>query len=321
VQLIDAETEAHLWADQFETDRAGLAKAQDEITGRLAKTLNVQLIQAASDRIERERAADPDARDLWMRSAARFQRGPLSSVTVQEVLLLDERPLEKDPGSVDAKIGIAAMMDAKLANGWSSSVEQDQERAERLLLEILDREPNNGQPHKMKGILRRFQGRLSEARAELETAIALDPNDTFSLRNLGITLVRMGQPDAAIPYIEKSIRLSPNDPLIAPNYAWLARSHLLLGHLDEAIDLLRKALVTNPRGSFDHLMWLAGALGLRGDLAEAKSAIAHAIELKPEISSIAQFREHTNYTADPAYWALREKTVNVGLRRAGFPDE
>jgi tetratricopeptide (TPR) repeat protein len=141
------------------------------------------------------------------------------------------------------------------------------------------------------------------------------------LRNLGITLVRMGQPDAAIPYIEKSIRLSPNDPLIAPNYAWLARSYLLLGHLDEAIDLLRKALVTNPRGSFDHLMWLAGALGLRGDLAEAKSAIAHAIELKPEISSIAQFREHTNYTADPAYWALREKTVNVGLRRAGFPDE
>jgi adenylate cyclase len=131
----------------------------------------------------------------------------------------------------------------------------------------------------------------------------------------------MGQPDAAIPYIEKSIRLSPNDPLIAPNYAWLARCYLLLGHLDEAIDLLRKALVANPRGSFDRLMWLAGALGLRGDLTEAKSAIAHAIELKPEISSIAQFREHTNYTADPAYWALREKTVNVGLRRAGFPDE
>jgi adenylate cyclase len=181
VQLIDAETGAHLWADRFETDRAGLAKAQDEITGRLAKTLNVQLIQAASDRIECERAADPGARDLWMRSAARFQRGPLSSVTVQEALLLDERALEKDPGSIDAKIGIAAMMDAKLANGCSSSVEQDQERAERLLLEILDREPNNGQAHKMKGILRRFQGRLSEARAELETAIALDPNDTFSL--------------------------------------------------------------------------------------------------------------------------------------------
>ena len=113
------------------------------------------------------------------------------------------------------------MMDAKLANGWSSLVEQDQERAERLLLEILDREPNNGQAHKMNGILRRFQGRLSEARAELETAIALDPNDTFSLRNLGITRVQIGQPDAAIPYIEKSIRLSPNDPFIAPNYAWL----------------------------------------------------------------------------------------------------
>src|SRR5439155_25684068 len=67
VQLIDAASGAHLWADRFETDRRNLAQAQSEITGRLAHTLNRQLVAAAYRRIEQEKAADPDARDLVMR--------------------------------------------------------------------------------------------------------------------------------------------------------------------------------------------------------------------------------------------------------------
>ena len=53
VQLIDAETGAHLWADRFDTDRTNLTVAQNEITGRLARTLNLELFEAASRRIER----------------------------------------------------------------------------------------------------------------------------------------------------------------------------------------------------------------------------------------------------------------------------
>jgi TolB-like protein len=70
VQLIDAETGAHLWADRFDTDRANAAEAQAEITGRLARTLNSELGQDAGRRIEHERAVDPDARDLVMRGWA-----------------------------------------------------------------------------------------------------------------------------------------------------------------------------------------------------------------------------------------------------------
>ena len=69
-QLIDAETGAHLWADQFDTTRANLAEAQSEITGRLAWTLNIELLSDASRRIEHENAVDPDARDLVMRGWA-----------------------------------------------------------------------------------------------------------------------------------------------------------------------------------------------------------------------------------------------------------
>ena len=67
VQLIDAESGAHVWADRFETDRRNLVEAQDEITGRLAQTLNLELVKDVGRRIEREKAVNPDAQDLVMR--------------------------------------------------------------------------------------------------------------------------------------------------------------------------------------------------------------------------------------------------------------
>src|SRR3984893_4903808 len=59
VQLIDAEIGAHVWADRFDTNRLDLAGAQNEITGRLARSLNLELVEAAGRRIEQEKAADP----------------------------------------------------------------------------------------------------------------------------------------------------------------------------------------------------------------------------------------------------------------------
>jgi adenylate cyclase len=54
VELIDAETGAQVWADRFETDLRNLAEAQSEITGRLARTLNLELVQAVGRQIEHE---------------------------------------------------------------------------------------------------------------------------------------------------------------------------------------------------------------------------------------------------------------------------
>jgi adenylate cyclase len=320
VQLIDAETGAHLWADRFDTDRTNLTEAQNEITGRLAKTLNVELFQAASRRIEQEGAHDPDARDLAMRAWGRFLRVPPSAASVQEALRLNERALEIDPESVFAKDGVASMLLANLSWGWSTSVQQDQARAEQLTLEVLERDPNDARAHGNLGLLRRVQNRLDEARIEFETATALDRNNTMTVRNLGLTLIQLGKPDEAIPYIEKSIRLSPHAPDIANNYGALGGCHLLLGHLDEAIELLRKACAANPRFFGTHLS-LAGALGLRGDIDEARAEIAEAIKLNPEVNSLAALRAHYPWITNPPLWALREKTVNVGLRQAGFPDD
>ena len=68
-------------------------------------------------------------------------------------------------------------------------------------------------------------------------------------------------------------------------------------------------------------LFLAGALGLRGDLKEARAALAEELKLSPETTSLARFRAYRPFLTNPRHWALLEKTMNVGLRRAGFPDE
>jgi adenylate cyclase len=120
-------------------------------------------------------------------------------------------------------------------------------------------------------------------------------------------------------------RLRPNqekvrDPYVYIYYFAAGACHLFLGHVDQAIDLFRKARAANPRVFYLHL-WLAGALGLNGDLDEARAALAESLKLKPEANSLAAWRAATPWITYPPYWALREKTVNVGLRRAGFPEE
>jgi len=66
---------------------------------------------------------------------------------------------------------------------------------------------------------------------------------------------------------------------------------------------------------------LAGALGLKGDIEEAKLELVEAIRLKPEFNTLKRIVAGVPYFANPKGWALREKTINVGLRNAGLPDE
>jgi len=154
---------------------------------------------------------------------------------------------------------------------------------------------------------------------QLETAIDFDRNNARAIFQLGHTLRSLGQPRAAIPHFEKALRLNSRDPNIGSLYFGFGQCLLLLRQVNEAIDLLRKARAGNPRLWFFHL-WLAGALGLSGDLDEARSALTEAIRLRPEVHSLARLLAHCPDYSNPRHWALCDKTLNIGLRRAGMPD-
>jgi adenylate cyclase len=321
VQLIDAETGAHVWADRFDTDRTNLAEAQDEIIGRLARSLNLELVRAAGRRIDEEKAADPDARDRVMRAWTLFY-GPGFPANQKEAIREFERALEIDPRSIDARLGIARVLVGIVGDGLSNSAQQDQARVEQLLGEVLERDPNRSLAHAVMGLLRRMQSRMAEAQAELQAAIALDRNDAWAVRQLGMTFMGSGQPEAAIPYFENAIRLNPREPYVGNTYAALGRSHLFLGHTDQAIALLRKARTEMP-GYWDIRGHLAGALGLKGDIDEARAEIPEMLKLKPDVNSVARYRamKATMGLRDPRAQALMEKTVYAGLRKAGMPEE
>jgi TolB-like protein/class 3 adenylate cyclase/Tfp pilus assembly protein PilF len=320
VQLIDAETGAHLWADRFNTDRQDLAEAQSEITGRLARSLNLELVRNVGHRIEQEEEVSPDARDLVMRGWAQWYR-PLSKENRQEAQRTFEQALALDPRSVDARIGLAIVLTSltAAAGGWKSK--QDEAQVEQLLLEALGRDSNSSMAHVAMANLRRTENRLAEALTEAEVAVALDRNNAHALSSLGVGLTWLGRPQEGIPYIEKAIRLNPHDPNIGSCcYFSLAHSHLLLEHVDQAVELFRKAIAANPQLWYPHL-YLAGALALRGDLDEAWAELSESLRLKPDINSLARQRAAFPFVTGPAYLALADKTINLGLRRAGFPDE
>jgi len=317
-QLIDAESGGHLWADRFDTDRVNLPQAQNEITSRLAGILNIELVKDVSRRIEQETAINPDARDMVMRGWA-WRYRPASKETRREALLAFERALELDPRSVDSRIGIAGVLVLNLGDGLSASPERDEKRADQLLDEILDTDPNRQTAHAIRGQLRRLQNRVPEARTELETAIALDPNYTYAHSQLGWTLMHLGEPIGAIAQAEMAIRLNPRDPGIWGLYALQGWAHVLAGHVDQSIEWLVRARGQNPHIWYVHY-GLAGALGLKGDIEGAKGSLADLQKTKPEINSIANSYVYAPFLAYPPYRALIDKTINDGLRRAGFPE-
>src|SRR5215831_15227504 len=93
----------------------------------------------SSQRLEEEKRLDPDAKDLVLRGRASFQR-PFSITSRQEGLQAFERALMIDPSSVGARIGIAAVLTFNVLDGWSTSPQQDEARADQLLIEALERD-------------------------------------------------------------------------------------------------------------------------------------------------------------------------------------
>jgi TolB-like protein len=319
VQLTDAETGGLLWAERFEMNRRNISAAEDEIVGRLVRTLRLELLEDADRRSRRKRSADPDTHDLLIRGWAWFCR-PRSASTLQDAQRDFERALELEPSSVEARIGLATVMVASLLGGWSDALSQDQARVEQLLAEVFARVTNHSMAHQAMAMLRRSQNRLTEARIEAERAVALDRNNSGALYELGLAYMHLGQPSAGISRMRKAIGLSPRDPFVSDFYFGLGRCHLLLGRFDQAIELFYRARPVGPQ-YWDIHMWLAAALGFSGDLDGARAELSEANKLKPEVESLARWRACQPSIGAPSYWALCEETLNVGLRCAGFPEE
>jgi adenylate cyclase len=313
IQLVDAESGAHLWADRFDRKIGELFSLQNEITARIARAVQAQLAIAEAGRP----IAHPDALDYVLHGRAELQK-PISRDNYDAAAGDFEKALSIDPRVPDGRAWLAAVLAVRVLDELSEAPDEELRRAERLVSEALATAPGSALAHHVKGQVLRARGRCAEAIPEYEAAIAIDRSRAPTWAHIGWCKFLTGAVDEAMPYFEEAIRLSPNEPSIAAWYGRLGVVHLLEGDVGEAIRWLDKATNTNPRLPFVHA-YLAAAYGLQGDAERAHAALARAQGLSDSYGNLARVKK-SNWYDNPKIRAMAETTYFAGLRRAGLPE-
>jgi TolB-like protein/Tfp pilus assembly protein PilF len=313
VQLIDAETGNHLWAERFEKPVADLFDMQDEIVSRLANALNSQLIAVEARRAER--SPHPDTTDLYFQGAAWLNKGR-NPEHLGQGLRFFEQALALEPGNVEALVG-TAVVDVGIATTFLTDDRIERlTAAEAVVTRALSLAPNHPTAHFVLGQVQIFTDRVAQGIAECERALALDRNLARAHANIGVAKLLIGRGVETAAHIQEALRLSPRDTNL---YVWTMYGGLaafLLGADAEAIDWLRRSLEANrnyPLAQF----FLAAALAQVGGLGEARASVQRGLALNPSFT-IRRFRNNSP-SNHPAYLALRERLYE-GLRIAGVPE-
>jgi TolB-like protein/class 3 adenylate cyclase len=315
-QLIDAETGGHLWTDRFEGEVARLAILQTEVTGRLARSLDLEMTSIESQRGQRERPNNPNAVDLSMRGWAVFA-GPRTRDNSDAAARFFEQALEIDPDHVDALIGLgrtlAQSVTSRFHTGPSEAV---LERAEAVIKRAIVAAPRNAQVHVARAEFLRAHKKFDEAGAAYEKAIELNPNLAPAHANHTINSILAGRAAEAFSYVDKALRLSPQDPQLHLWYFYKCHAYAHLGQDDAAIELCRKSVAITP-------FWLAyvdliSAYGHKGMRDEARAAMAELDKLKPGYT--VKHWASEDWSDSPTFKAEYARIVE-GLRKAGMREE
>jgi adenylate cyclase len=317
-QLIDTENGVHLWADEFDHDRADLLQVEDDIVTRLARALQIQLTNIEAARLQLAHPTNPDAQELAMRcQAAYLNFGPYGD-QAEAGYRLCEQALESDPDNVTALAMLATKFSSRLTNDQSSDRQADIKRTGELASRALALDPNSPDAHYAKGNFFVLSWRFDEAKAEYERAIALNPSQMNAYTGMCIAYLNSGLPDDAIALAQKALHLSPRD---SQRYGWLnleGLAYLMQRRDDQAVEAYRQSVAANSNLAFAQV-GLAAALAPTGHDAEARETLQRYLALPGvRTKSIAALRKQAN-SDNSSYLAMRER-IYEGLRKAGMPE-
>ncbi|HLW91217.1 MAG TPA: adenylate/guanylate cyclase domain-containing protein, partial [Roseiarcus sp.] len=277
VQLIEAETGNHLWADRFDKPVADLFEMQDEIVVRLANQLNAQLMA-----VEARRAAQtpkPDSMDFYFQGKASLNKGwTLESLTQAREFF--QRAIAADPTNSEAVISSAGVDVLLVASGMVEDRETRLAAAEAAVASALALSPDNAMAHRILGGTCIYTGRADLGIAQYERALALDPNLAHAHAIIGFAKLCFGRVQETEAHVREALRLSPRDVSAFAWYSYIGSAKLLLGADEEAVAWYRKSIEANRNAPFVHYL-LAAALNNIGRHEEARMAMKAAIEFDP----------------------------------------
>ena len=316
VQLIDAETGNHLWAERFDKPLADFFDMQDEIVARLANALNTELVAAEARRAEQ--APNPDSMDLYFQGLAWFNKGHTPDNNAQARSFYD-RALTADPGNVDALVWSAGADFVAGVNIFVSDPTAAFAAAEAKLTKALSLVPDHAPAHMYLGVVEMFTKRAARGIAECEHALEVDRNLASAHSAIGRGKILIGRAEETEAHIVEAFRLSPRDTL---TYVWMSHVGMAKNHLgswEQAAAWFRLAIEANrnyPLAFFQ----LAAALAQLGRLDEAHSAVKAGLALNPAFSISRVRAAWTAMSDDPTYLAQTEPILE-GLRKAGLPEQ
>ena len=256
---------------------------QDEVTGRIANTVQSELVVA-----EARRTADPDVQDFILRGRAATYR-QASREKWSEAAGFFRAALALDPLSVEARTWLARALVTDALDYQNDAATVDLRHAEELIEQVLTVSPNSANAHFAKGELLRAQSRPEDAIFEYEAVIALDRNFAAAYCYLGACKLLAGFVDDVIPLEDLAIRLDPRSPVIGSRYFYIGTAHLLRSRLDAAILWLEKA--RSAYGWFHPVhAGLAAAYALNGETERAVAALGEARKLSDRYSSISRLK-------------------------------
>ena len=311
-QLIDGTTGGHLWADRFEGQIGDIFKLQDQVTENVVGAIAPRLELAEIERAKKKPTESLDAYDYYLRGMANLHRGTKDSIG--DAIDQFYRAVYLDPNFASAHAMAGWSIFWRKVNGWMTDRDRETAEGARLVRRAVELGKDDAVALTRSGhALGHLTGDLEGGIGLIDRALVLNPNLASAWFLGGFLRVWNGNPDGAVEFFTRAMRLSPLDPEMYRMQAGMAAAHLFAGRFDVASSWAEKSFRQLP----DFLMVagiIAASHALAGRQGEARRAIEHLRQLDPTLR-ISNIREWLPIHRDEHLAMFAD-----GLRRAGLPE-
>ena len=284
VQLINAMTDAHLWAETYDRKLTDIFAVESEIAKAIAETLQAKLSGAEKSSIAKAPTANPEAYELYLKG--RFFWNKRTGDDLRKSIEYLKQAIAKDPGYALAYAALADSYGLLRFYGGASPAESvvPAQAAAKKALELDD---SLAEAHASLGLIATEELEVNRAVTELERAIQLNPNYATAHHWLGLALATLRQSDRSIGELKRALELDPLSMIINAD---LSIIYLYAHRYDDADAQARKTLEIDSRSFVAHY-YLGAALQLTGRLKEAIPEFQKAVELNNDPYSIAMLAQ------------------------------